>query len=91
MKYLLLLSALLSGCAVSQETTPAEVQLDADVVKAQASALSSAVSTAQANDADAGTAIVSGVKYAWNVSITATDVSFTSKASPAAARASTRP
>lgn len=53
MKHVLLLSVLLSGCAVSQETTPAEVDIDSAVVKSQASALSAAVASAQADDGDA--------------------------------------
>jgi len=43
-------TVVVSACAVSQETTPAEVQLDGTVAKAQASALSTAVASANADD-----------------------------------------
>jgi hypothetical protein len=43
-------AAILSACSVSQETTPVAVQLDGTVAKSQASALSTAVASAQADD-----------------------------------------
>lgn len=46
----LLLTTSFLACAVSTETTAAEVQLDDEVAKTQASALPSAVASAQAND-----------------------------------------
>lgn len=47
---LVVCSAVVAGCAVTQETTPVQVQLDGSVAKAQASALSTAVASANAND-----------------------------------------
>lgn len=42
--------AVASACSVSQETTPAQVELDGTVAKSQASALSTAAASAEAND-----------------------------------------
>ena len=47
---LILCGSIVSACAVTQETKPVEVQLDATVAKSQASALSTAVASANADD-----------------------------------------
>jgi hypothetical protein len=44
------LALVVTACSVTQETTPANVQLDADIAKSQASALSTAVASAEAGD-----------------------------------------
>lgn len=47
---LIVCSGALSACAVTQESKPATVQLDGSVAKSQASALSTAVASANADD-----------------------------------------
>jgi hypothetical protein len=47
---LIVSTSILSACAVTQESKPVEVQLDAAVAKSQASALSTAVASANADD-----------------------------------------
>lgn len=50
MKRILPALLLASACSVTQETKPVEVELDDDIAKTQASALSSAVASAESHD-----------------------------------------
>jgi hypothetical protein len=58
------ISSILAACSVSQQSTPAQVDLDTSVAKTQVSALTAAVSQAQAQD---GVALTQALSQVGNV------------------------